>query len=87
MASKRAMEKLAEDRAKLAGNWIYANRKAIISWANANGQESLSFKNKADAYASATGNKAAYNGAVDAFTAVELTYYKDKELTLGDLLA
>lgn len=87
MASKRATEKLAADRAALARNWIYANRKAIVSWANANGQESLSFKNKADAYANATGNKAAYNGAVDAFTTVELTYYKDKELTLGDLLA
>lgn len=87
MASKRATEKLAADRAALAGNWIYANRKAIISWANANGQSGLSFVDKCDAYAHATGNKAAYNGAVDAFTAVELTYYKDKELTLGDLLA
>lgn len=87
MASKRATEKLAADRAALAGNWIYANRKVIVDWAYANGQGSLTFKNKADAYASATGNKAAYKGAVDAFTAVELTYYKDKELTIGDLLA
>ena len=87
MASKRATEKLAADRAALANNWIYANRKAIINWANANGQESLSFKNKADAYAHAMGKKGAYDDAVDAFTKVELTYYKDNELNLGDLLA
>lgn len=87
MASKRATEKLAADRAALANNWIYANRKAIINWANANGHEGLSFVNKADAYAHSVGKTASYKDAADAFNAVAVTYYKDNELTLGDLLA
>ena len=87
MASKRATEKLAADRAALANNWIYVNRKAIINWANANGQEGLSFVNKADAYAHSVGKTDSYKDAADAFNAVAVTYYKDNELTLGDLLA
>lgn len=85
--SKRATEKLAADRSALANNWIFANRKAIISWANANGHGGLTFKNKADAYAHAMGKTAEYQNAVDSFTKVELTYYKDSELTLANLLA
>lgn len=87
MASKAAMEKLEADRAALKDNWIFANRKAIINWANENGQDGLTFKNKANAYAHAMGKMDAYNGAVEAFTNVEVTYYKDPEMTLGDLLA
>lgn len=84
--SKRAQEKLAADRAALADNWIFKNRKAIISWANANGQEGLSFVNKADAYAHATTGSNTGRSA-DAFNSVAVTYYKDPELTLADLLA
>lgn len=87
MASKRATEKLAKDRAALAGNYLYKNRKTAVAWANANGQESLTFVNKCDAYAHARGERAAYKNDVDAFNAIAATYYKDTELTLGDLLA
>lgn len=87
MASKRATEKLAADRAALAGNYLYKNRKTAVTWANANGQESLSFVNKCDAYAHARGESAAYQKDADAFNAVAVTYYKDPELTLADLLA
>ena len=87
MASKRATEKLAKDRASLAGNYLYKNRKTAVTWANANGQESLSFVNKVDAYAHARGESAAYKNDVDAFNAIAATYYKDTELNLGDLLA
>lgn len=85
--SKRAQEKLAADRAALAGNYLYKNRKTAVTWANANGQEGLTFVNKCNAYAHARGESAAYKNDVNAFNAVAVTYYKDPELTLADLLA
>lgn len=84
--SKRAQEKLAADRAFLADNWIFMNRKTIISWANANGHEGLSFVNMADAYCHATTGSNIGHSANE-FNAVAATYYQDPELTLADLLA
>lgn len=88
MASKKELDQLTVDRNALANNYLYKNRKAIISWANANGQEGLSFVDKCDAYAHAHGQSAAYKDGVDAFRAVAGKYQKSTYgLNLGDLLA
>lgn len=88
MASKKELDQLTVDRSTLANNYLYKNRKAIISWANANGQSGLSFVDKCDAYAHAHGQSDAYKHDVDAFRQVAGQYQKSTYgLNLGDLLA
>lgn len=88
MASKKELDQLTVDRNTLANNYLYKNRKAIISWANANGQSGLSFVDKCDAYAHAHGQSDAYENDVDAFRNVARKYQKiTYGLNLGDLLA
>ena len=88
MATKKELEQLSADRTALAGNYLYKNRKAIISWANANGQEGLSFVDKCDAYAHAHGQSDAYTKDVVEFRKVAGKYQQSTYgLNLGDLLA
>lgn len=88
MASKKELDQLTADRTALAGNYLYKNRKAIISWANANGHEGLSFVDKCDAYAHAKGQSASYKNDVDVFRNVAGKYQRSTYgLNLGDLLA
>lgn len=88
MATKKELEQLSADRTALAGNYLYKNRKAIISWANANGQSGLGFVDKCDAYSHAHGQSAAYKSDVDEFRKVAGKYQQSTYgLSLGDLLA
>ena len=88
MANKKELDQLTVDRNALANNYLYKNRKAIISWANANGQSGLSFVDKCDAYAHAKGQSASYKNDVDAFCNVAGKYQRSTYgLNLGDLLA
>lgn len=88
MASKKELDQLTVDRNTLANNYLYKNRKAIISWANANGHEGISFVDKCDAYAHAHGQSDAYTQDVVEFRKVAGKYQQSTYgLNLGDLLA
>lgn len=84
---KREMEQLQKDRAALANNYLWKNRKAIVAWANQEGLAGLSFYDKADAYSHKKGQKDRYLADAGAFRAVAGKYQQSVyPLTLGDLL-
>lgn len=66
MASKAAMEKLEADRAKLANNYLFVNRKKIRAWADANG-ELQQFDIVAEKYAAKMGELEQFKKDIDSF--------------------